>query len=487
MQLNQFFITNKVEISSVGVGFNKTVFKEFSIFNHQKLSLSIANHQTNSVAILGFIIDPFSFEKSNQDIANDLVLHPNKETLFKALEKYSGRYVIISSINNNTIIITDFIAQRHVYYFFEDSNIFLSSCDALLLNVLKLEPEINPDVKTLINTPTFLKVQQHWLLGETEWDRRLKQILPNHYLNTNTKVTQRMPLFISKALNKKQVLDLSKTILKNSLKAVTNRYKCYLALTAGLDSRLAMAASLDFKNKINYFTFKRQDPYVLKDAEIAQKLATRYSLNYKSIIPEKLQDAFIKKYKNQFIVSRLLLRTQNIQWFKNQTLTQAINISGTGGEIQRCYYDNKLFNTAQSICKAIDMPAHSYHLNAINKWLPDAKVYCEKYNINLSDLFFYEIRLGKWSSKVALEMDFTGVEEFSPFNNKLLAFSILFNIPETERLGNAFLFRKALTQSFLPDAFNIPTNPKIVKDYIKQIIGYKYYKRAIQKLRYKQE
>ena len=75
----------------------------------------------------------------------------------------------------------------------------------------------------------------------------------------------------------------------------------------------------------------------------------------------------------------------------------------------------------------------SADLNRYIGFVPDnmvydksARTYVDKNNLLISDLFYLEVRLGKWGNKMVHEMDFASVEEFTPYNNRYLLFSLLF-------------------------------------------------------------
>jgi len=119
------------------------------------------------------------------------------------------------------------------------------------------------------------------------------------------------------------------------------------------------------------------------------------------------------------------------------------------------------------------------HLKALDSWLKPAKDYSNKNKLLISDLFYLEIRLGKWGNKMAHEMDVSGVEEFTPYNNRHLMYSILLNYNEAER--------KTITLNLLEQSVkgitDIPFNPKTWKDTVKRIIFYEHYKKWIQKIK----
>ena len=120
-----------------------------------------------------------------------------------------------------------------------------------------------------------------------------------------------------------------------------------------------------------------------------------------------------------------------------------------------------------------------FHLKALAEWLLSAKDFASNNGLLISDLFYLEVRLGKWGNKMVHEMDISGVEEFTPYNNRHLMFSLLLNYNAAER--------KTITLNLLQQSVegiaNLPFNPKTWKDRVKKVIFYEYYKKKIQKIK----
>lgn len=477
MRLNQYFITNNTTIKVDG--FNKVNCKDFFIYSHKNLSVTLAENKNCNLAILGFIINPFQPNLSNLDITKHITNLGSKNEILSYLEKCSGRFVLLINLNKDTFVVNDFMAQRQVYYYFKDHFTYLSSNEKLLLDTLNLTPEISNKKQNLSNDPVFLNIQEHWFLDLTSWDNRLHQLLPNHILNCKTKITERIPFYNKESLTYNNVVNQSSFIIKKSILAISKRYKLQVPITSGYDSRLMLAACLSENLKMKNFIFNRKGTYVKRDVKTAKILAKKYDLNFNIIDPKQLSEDFISKFKSQFIIPRILQKTQNIQWFKNNKQEEKhINIVGVGGGLLKAFYNQNKFNSAEEIIKEVSVNKNKNNLEAILKWLKTIK----NNRLNKSDLFFLEIRTGLWANKTALELDFAELEEFSPFNNKYFVYSILDNTSIKQRKTLQF-YNDLLEQTHL-EITSIPLNPKTWRDIIKKIIFYDNYKKWIHKIKY---
>ncbi|MFT5890766.1 MAG: hypothetical protein ACI9Y7_000864 [Dokdonia sp.] len=485
MRKKQYFITNDSTIDFTSEEeFSNYAIDEYTVFYHKDVESTLSRNENCTVAILGFIIDPYQPKASNQEIANTLTSCTSKTDFFKSLEKLSGKYVVLYHTKEETILVTDCFAERQLYYWKNNDCYYISSSDKLILDSLSLQPQIAPEKQALLQDSLFLHINEHWLLSEEDWDDRFKKLLPNHYLDILHHTVDRLPIFAPHQLDKKTVALEVQMLLKNTIEALTLRYdNILLPITAGYDSRLLLAASIDWKDHIAYYIFNTGRTYVRRDVKIAKRLAQIFTLNFKEIKVQELSDAFKKKYADHFIAARFLSKTRNIAWFDTHIKKPTINISGGGGYL-RGVYDEASFTSTQEICKAIEYDHLPIHEKAIQDWLVSVSAYAKEYNLDISDLFYHELRMGKWASKMYHESDMTDVEYFSPLNNRHLIFSILRNIPTAQLHKPTSPFYRTLIKAMLPKAATIPFNPKTWRDHIKSMIPYDRIKKQVRLLRY---
>lgn len=477
MKINQYFITNVTSISLDTVDFSVNVIDSYKIFNHNNLKANSFKYNGNELIILGDIFNPFEPESTIGNIGDELIKSESLDSVLKQIDKLTGRFVLFVKINKTFHLLSDFFCQRQVYYWFNEDNFYASSSQKLVLDVLNLDLSVDNEKLKLSKSNYFLKIHEHWLLGETDWDNRLKKLLPNHRLVIQQKTLKRIPVYASKIPNRDGLVKEVLSILKNSIKAYSVRYSLMLGLTSGYDSRLLMSSSITLNKIIKYFTFSRKGAYIQKDVSIAKHLSEIYNLDYEEVLTKDLSTEFETEFRKQFLIPRLLDKTKNIQWFKNQNLESTAVVSGNGGALIRSIYDEDDFKNSISICKAIEYEPNNLNIRLLDSWLHSAKKYASENGLLVSDLFYLEVRLGKWGSKMVHELDFSGVEEFSPYNNRHLMYSILLNYNKDER--------KTITVNLLEQSLDgitaLPFNPKTWKDAVKKIIFYEHYKKFIQK------
>ena len=486
MRRKQYFITDDPTIDFASEEeFSSYPIDTYTVFYHNDLETTLAQYEDSYVVILGFILHPDMPEKTNQQIADTLVRSTSETHLFKSLEVLTGKFTVFFHSKTHKVLLTDFFSERQLYYWKRADHYYISSSDKLILDILQLKPEISPEKETLISSPLFLNINEHWLLTEEDWDDRIKKLIPNHYLDIQQNKTARLPIFVADDLEESDVIDAYKTYLQNVMKALALRYdSIYFPITAGYDSRLLLAASMPWKEKMKYYIFNSGKTYVVRDVKIAKKIAKKFQLPFEEIKVPDASASFKKEFATHFIVPRFLSKTRNIAWFKKHINTPTINISGGGGNLKGVY-DIEVFSSIEALCKAIEYDMLPIHKQALEKWLLEAKPYAEKYKIPLNDLFFQELRMGKWASKMYHEADITPVEYYSPLNSRHIMYMAFLNIPESQRhMPNAVLF-KTVMEELLSGTTKIPFNPKTWRDYVKSIIPYQRIKKQVRLLRYR--
>ena len=163
-------------------------------------------------------------------------------------------------------------------------------------------------------------------------------------------------------------------------------------------------------------------------------------------------------------------KTRDIQYhYYNNRNRNIINISGNCGEIVRNFYGNQKINDFKNLALLTELNNYKYVNNEIKKWVEESRNFAKEHNIPLSDLFYWEQRVGNWGTLYSFEQDIA-IEEFCPFNNKeiLLAF---FCITSEMRKYPDYKFLKKLINSLWSETLIEPINPVYgIKPRLKSIL-----------------
>lgn len=468
--INRQYILSQKELENISDEFECIKFDSLFIYKHHALESYKSNFESNSILLFGFIIDPLKPEKSSKEITNDLVKFPTKESLFEYIEHLSGRYIVLYKNEKDFILFHDMFGQRQLNYTIIDEHIFISSSVKLLVETTQKGINFIPNYKELLEDKKF-QLLDHWFLGDLTWDRDVKKLLPNHYLDINSSKIFRIPFYAIPIMSEKEVIEYCHTILKGNYNAVCQRYtQIHQALTSGYDSRTLLSFSQEHWNLIQFYTFYRGDTNSGRDRKIAHKLSKKFNFNYKTISKLERDPDFEKNYKSQFITPRTSPKFYNILHFSKLSNSKTINITGDGVQMVRNLRSPAQLDSALTLFDSLGYSHHKYHLENFSNWLETAQTIAKENEIYTSDLFTQEIAQGQLTARWSHEFDLSNCEEFNPFNHKRMIYSILKNIPYEQRISPHYIFQKKLMESSLEGVSEIPFNPPTWKDKVKKLI-----------------
>ncbi|MDR3583744.1 MAG: hypothetical protein P4L59_00260 [Desulfosporosinus sp.] len=456
MYKNQYIICNN-PVKIKWDDYDAKMFNGFHIYHSTFLDVTIVGDKNSQICALGYIIDPFSPQKNNKQILEDVLKTcDNADKLIINLQKYSGRYVVLYKNDRDFIIINDACSMRQIYYTFFDGQAIFTSSPKMFLDVFDYKWLIGDLKKSFIDEKLFAEKGCMWF-GDECLDDRLMKVLPNHYINMVKREVLRTPLKIRHFDCEDDVIKYASDILQGTMVALNNRYKIVQAITAGWDTRIILAASKPVSDSIEYFTFTTALAEKHSDYIIPRKLANSLKINYKSILPGEVNQEFREFYSKHHIFPRFNYTLRNVQYHSNNNLNK-IHVSGMCSEIVRsCYCDRKIFE-ARDLYEVAEFPENPYVSEQFDKWFWDAKGFSEEYGIPIIDLFYWENRMGNWGALFALEQDIAN-EQFVPFNNKeyLLAIS---TIDIKKRSAPNYVFFKKLVYNMWPETLDQPINPE---------------------------
>ena len=474
---NQYLIvTDKIKSDFQAI--SSTYFNGLHVYAQSPTNTSVAKHLETEIFLIGYIIDPENPEDGNAEIINHIVQKClTQELFFQKIQTLSGRYVLIYKNQESFVVTGDACNLRQIYYNFSNNYTVLTSSVQMFLDYYEYEAEISQLKKDFINTAIYKQQNSAWY-GNKSIDDRLYKLLPNHYLDLNNKQVKRIPLYSPEQLSSEDdIIDFVSMMLKGTFASLVKRYRLRQALTAGLDSRVLLAASKELTEKIQFYVFHHNDnPPYPPDVWVSQALAQKFKLNYASIKPDELRDEFLNEYKKEHVVPRMLTKTTHIQYFEDLygNDPNVINVNGNVLETARCYYgytnkeislDMLFFYTGHQVSN------NTFVRQELAEWLKDARKYSKEYGIPVLDLLYWEQRMGNWGALQPFEKDMA-IEEVSPFNNRTIITSLL-KIKASRRASPDYLFFRKLLQHLWSETLSEPINPynNKLKGFIKTLRG----------------
>jgi len=465
----QYIATDKA-IEGIRSDFSLEHIGSISVYYQNELQCSRASRGAIELLCLGFCIDPLRPGDGNKTILERVSREINSfNDLIRVLQEISGRYTVFYTGSDGRFVMNDPCALRSVYYTPEDE-LYLCSAERLFLEVIGDELRLEPEKLKYIESKAFEWDEHSWV-GDEGHDERLKKLIPNHYLDLERRTALRTPLFFPELNGEAEVIEYVKTRLEGSLDAACRRWKPMLGVTAGTDTRLLIAASKRFRDKIRYYTFAGRPDADSPDIYISRQLAGQLGLDWELLVTEELREDFLEKYTAEHTFPRRLPKTRRIQYlYDHHRRDGSLVINGNCTEIARTNYGTVDFSTPAAMADIIGFPWQPYVLRACRRWLNDVQEFSRRYKIPKADLIYWEMRMGNWHALHAHEQDIAA-EEFSPFNHKGIILALL-SVDISRRLPPDYPFFHELIAALWPEALEVEINPdntlkkKLVHEFI---------------------
>jgi hypothetical protein len=467
----QFFLGRK--FINVFPSCNKVkVTESLFLTAHSELEITQTVKEDKSITLLGYILDPNNPKFKNSDIIENLIHKlDDSDDFLESIDEFGGRWILIVNDGEQLRLFHDAAGLRQVFYTDPSrfSDICCASRPSLIAEVLKLE--MAKDALEFMNSCEFRNNRQHWWPGDSSPYNEIRLLLPNHYLDLQTGQPQRY--WPNKNLEKmplREAVAESSRIIRGLMQSARHRFKLAIAMTAGWDSRVLLAASKDMRGDIYYFTSVYWNTNIRSDdVTIPFRLLQKLGLKNNTIeYPERLNNKFKTIYNRNVIVAH------DVYGFITQGLYEnypqdRVCVKGDVAEISKCHYRNpesrKKEITPRRLSKLTEMGTNPFAMKYFEQWLAGTN---NSYNINLLDLFCWEQTMGSWVAMIQSECDIVQ-ESFSPFNCRSLITTML-SVEEKYLRPPIRKLYKSLISNLWKEVLSEKINPQRVskKDYLKE-------------------
>jgi hypothetical protein len=437
---------------------------------HPDLELNYVSDSRISLILLGFILDPYNPKHSNKDILNELIENNNKfEEIVRSTYNLGGSWIIVYKNDKFIGIFNDAAGTRQIYYSKKNSEIWCASQPHTIAEELNLQESENQDLNKFISSNLFTKSEHAWAGDGTIYDN-IKHLLPNKYLDLKNGFCVRYwpdKKFEVRSIGK--VITESSEILKGLLKSANNRHNLMLAVTAGIDTRVLLAASKEICMDVFYYIqkFKNLD-YKSADIRVPSKLLPKLGLKFNVIECEKEIDnnfdSILKK--NVSIVQSDEKKILYYNFYKN--FQDKLNVGGNVSEIARNYYQTEGTITAEKLAEIFGRKSDKFTINNFEKWLDEIENIANKFGVDILDLFYWEQRMGNWGAMFGADLNIA-VEQFYPFNCRRLLEELLSINKKYRKYSDNALY-KGIIENLWSDTLKEPINPKKITEKLRDFI-----------------
>jgi hypothetical protein len=430
--------------SEVHQDWRETKAGKYWLYYDPRVSVFVHSHGCCEVSILGIVNDPFDPHADEPQICMRLAmaLSSRREDFLDAVDRLSGRFVVIFRRNETTEIVGDATCMRTIYY--TGDGPFAASSHASIIAAVRNSP-YNPAYGRYLYSDEYQGWVEHYLPGAmTPW-LGVRSLTANCALNCSTRAIAR--IWPRRSIRSRSVEDVSEelcTLFRGQVENLVNRNRPVLvSLTGGMDSRTTLSVAHSYGDKIKYFTYGGPER-TARDVKKATELASQLGLDHKVVEMADEIPAFWKAVfdSNGFNRHRRGLPPVYATHFSDDTIHIRTNLA----EIGRAYY-YKIMNKKAAILPkqpSVQFLARLWW-NAPNNlrasaaaefrnrtdetgfWSVDA--------VDLYDLFYWEHRMSCWHGGVVMESD-TAFDTVSLFNCRYILEALL-SVPLADRVSDS--------------------------------------------------
>ncbi len=369
-----------------------------------------------------------------------------------ALDRVGGRYVILVEVDGLIRIFHDAHGTRSIYY--DQESPTFSSHAHLLGSVIGDERRDRE----------ALKRDRSWAILPLSfaWDEtpclRIRALLPNHLLDLEERTTHR---YFPRGENRFAKLSVSDRIEEinhlwsNQIRAlshVTERF--IVSLFGGLDSRVVLAAMREHRDRVSAFTYFANDgtsnwaEAMQMDRDLSREVLDLAAVHHIPIVHGEgakltVDDKVIAERNSLAEHGRWLVA----RYLEHYGSASGLHLRGNTQETIRSYYGSTKHRDPIDLVKGL-MSSRLKSANLNEEEIKDYEARLDEtlqqfgypralHDFVASDMFYWEIRMGRWLAEIYNETD-PAFDSISPMNMRAIVELGLAGSEDERRSGIMF-------------------------------------------------
>ena len=430
---------------------------------HPELPVSRIDNDELSLTLIGFMLDPDSPAATDEQILHNLLTRFSSiRALTAATARLGGRWILIADNKIQRWLFHDALGLRQVFY--TDPAVAGALCamsqSGLARDVLGLA--FDDEAKDYMDSHVFRSNLEYRWPGTATAFRGLKHLLPNHLLNLDTGAVERYwPDKPLASLDPQSAVEDIAHLLQGLVAAGAARFDLALSLTAGLDSRLVLAAARHVKDQLTYVTVRQAKmPDNHADIEVPARLLGSLGLPHQVIRAElTMSPEFAYACKSSVFLSHDHYGADAEAIFRTFG-RKKVALVGSGGEIGRCSTRVSrlrvwMTSLEETLARLEIGAAQKFAVHHYRKWLDEMG---DTHNVSISDLFEWEQEHGNWLAMTELEFDIAWQDTCTPYNSRAVLATMLSVNSKYRKGPNSSLFNM-LIRKLWPAVLAEPINP----------------------------
>jgi hypothetical protein len=246
------------------------------------------------------------------------------------------------------------------------------------------------------------------------------------------------------------------------LRAALARFELALGMTAGIDSRLVLAAARPVRDRLRYVTLRQAKmPDDSADIVVPSRLLAKLGLKH-----EIVRAAVCTSPEFGWVFKRSVWLAHDHYSADAEAVRTwgghgRVAVTGSGAEIGRCAFPRhrwraRRFGMSAEQLARLEYMDHPYATRCFEEWLDGLNGHR---HVPLLDLFEWEQGHGNWLAMTQLEFDTAWHDIVTPYNCRALLTTLL-SVDERLRRAPQYLLAHAAIRRAWPELLCEPINPK---------------------------
>ena len=417
------------------------------------------------VVILGKVIDTLHWSVAVQNVASKCLesLEYSEDRMLDYIDHLNGRFILLYHYGGKTRLMTDAFGLRSTFYTFEEP-LTIASHAKIISDRLNIGE--SQKMAVIRRYPDWIDRTSHGYPGNLTAYEQVYLLTPNTLIEIEERRIRRF--YPRKALPVGEIGEVAEEvggIMKKQVELLHKNYNLVMSLTAGLDSRTALATSRNIAKDILFFTYgyiadfnaiKETSHKLVKyitgryrtwqmksdcDMLVASEIAEALELKHICLVDDadvSMEDfrAFneILAHNNYHVHLRRLAKAY-MEKLPPGVLHVASVVSQVGRVRERWWLEESAF-TAERMAQLYGIGGNDT-IEAFRQY--SEVVELDKIlNYSPYDMFYWEHHLGSWVPYLALEWDMA-MDTFQPFNCRVLVERVL-SLPTIYNMESAVYF-----------------------------------------------
>lgn len=437
---------------------------DFWLATHPELSVTRVVGHGRALTLVGFIFDPNDPLADDRSILSRLLDGCDSiARITKATADLGGRWLLIVECAGAAYLLTDALGLRQALCTRpeETGALWVVSQAGLAAELLGLEVDERAADFLDCYAVRALGPEYYWP-GTSTPLKGLRRLLPNHALDLRTGAVRRYwPKEAPPALRPEFAVERIGNLMTGLLCAAAARFELAVSVTAGVDSRLVLAAARPIQHQVTYVTVRQcRMSDSSADLHVPARLLRRLGLSHEVIrAPGSMSADFSWTFKRNVFLAHDHYGP-DAEAIAAHFDRRKVAVTGSGAEVGRCAARQELPLARWGGVSArqlawMERMEHPYVIDCFQEWLRDAG---EAGHVDLRDLFEWEQGQGSWLAATQLEFDSAWRDIFTPYNCRALLVTML-GVSERYRSAPDYVLFTSTAKRLWPEALDEPINP----------------------------